>query len=168
MIRRPPRSTLFPYTTLFRSDVDKLIAAVEKHLEEVEALLRLLGASGLRHLFDCVRRDCARGAEALHALENVRKLSEAERGDCSVNLLALSLDRDGLAHFAESLFKLFDGGCLRAAHASPSLTHVPGSRRSERRTSLTVTSLPSGPGMRRSRSVASFSSCPLIFAVTTS
>src|SRR2546430_13061188 len=24
MIRRPPRSTLFPYTTLFRSDVDDL------------------------------------------------------------------------------------------------------------------------------------------------
>src|SRR2546429_7408381 len=24
MIRRPPRSTLFPYTTLFRSDVDTL------------------------------------------------------------------------------------------------------------------------------------------------
>src|SRR5437773_7406961 len=26
MIRRPPRSTLFPYTTLFRSDDDPLIA----------------------------------------------------------------------------------------------------------------------------------------------
>src|SRR5256885_10388911 len=25
MIRRPPRSTLFPYTTLFRSDFDKVI-----------------------------------------------------------------------------------------------------------------------------------------------
>src|SRR3712207_7256365 len=24
MIRRPPRSTLFPYTTLFRSDLDKV------------------------------------------------------------------------------------------------------------------------------------------------
>src|SRR3712207_7514579 len=24
MIRRPPRSTLFPYTTLFRSDLDKI------------------------------------------------------------------------------------------------------------------------------------------------
>src|SRR2546428_8401118 len=24
MIRRPPRSTLFPYTTLFRSDIDRL------------------------------------------------------------------------------------------------------------------------------------------------
>src|SRR2546430_13545145 len=27
MIRRPPRSTLFPYTTLFRSDNDDLIGA---------------------------------------------------------------------------------------------------------------------------------------------
>src|SRR2546430_12391563 len=26
MIRRPPRSTLFPYTTLFRSDVDLAVA----------------------------------------------------------------------------------------------------------------------------------------------
>src|SRR3712207_7822578 len=29
MIRRPPRSTLFPYTTLFRSDVDALGRLVE-------------------------------------------------------------------------------------------------------------------------------------------
>src|SRR3989454_5624961 len=28
MIRRPPRSTLFPYTTLFRSDAEWLLAAV--------------------------------------------------------------------------------------------------------------------------------------------
>src|SRR3712207_2639550 len=27
MIRRPPRSTLFPYTTLFRSDVGRLVLA---------------------------------------------------------------------------------------------------------------------------------------------
>src|SRR3712207_7366657 len=33
MIRRPPRSTLFPYTTLFRSDV----AAVEEHGAAVDA-----------------------------------------------------------------------------------------------------------------------------------
>src|SRR3712207_8822762 len=32
MIRRPPRSTLFPYTTLFRSAVDeKLVMAELKH-----------------------------------------------------------------------------------------------------------------------------------------
>src|SRR5256885_5594456 len=29
MIRRPPRSTLFPYTTLFRSDHARLLAAAD-------------------------------------------------------------------------------------------------------------------------------------------
>ena len=33
MIRRPPRSTLFPYTTLFRSDI------VETHIQELRKLL---------------------------------------------------------------------------------------------------------------------------------
>src|SRR2546422_6456952 len=31
MIRRPPRSTLFPYTTLFRSRLDALPVDLEKH-----------------------------------------------------------------------------------------------------------------------------------------
>src|SRR5258705_10180458 len=30
MIRRPPRSTLFPYTTLFRSDVSKAASAASE------------------------------------------------------------------------------------------------------------------------------------------
>src|SRR2546430_5302558 len=33
MIRRPPRSTLFPYTTLFRSRLDRELAEVEDQLE---------------------------------------------------------------------------------------------------------------------------------------
>src|SRR2546430_421486 len=32
MIRRPPRSTLFPYTTLFRSEVDAVQAARVTHV----------------------------------------------------------------------------------------------------------------------------------------
>src|SRR3989442_5633368 len=36
MIRRPPRSTLFPYTTLFRSRHVRV--AVEAHAEQVEHL----------------------------------------------------------------------------------------------------------------------------------
>src|SRR5205823_10692145 len=32
MIRRPPRSTLFPYTTLFRSPSDEGLALIEVHL----------------------------------------------------------------------------------------------------------------------------------------
>src|SRR3712207_6874361 len=31
MIRRPPRSTLFPYTTLFRSDADELALLGDDH-----------------------------------------------------------------------------------------------------------------------------------------
>src|SRR2546429_1737652 len=31
MIRRPPRSTLFPYTTLFRSLEERVMAAVRSH-----------------------------------------------------------------------------------------------------------------------------------------
>src|SRR4051794_41704072 len=38
MIRRPPRSTLFPYTTLFRSDLgDELLAELVDPVDQVEA-----------------------------------------------------------------------------------------------------------------------------------
>src|SRR3712207_8142157 len=35
MIRRPPRSTLFPYTTLFRSVVEQVVGALERRLPVV-------------------------------------------------------------------------------------------------------------------------------------
>src|SRR3712207_7820261 len=35
MIRRPPRSTLFPYTTLFRSQKNAELNAVQSRLEEL-------------------------------------------------------------------------------------------------------------------------------------
>src|SRR3712207_7648416 len=44
MMRRPPRSTLFPYTTLFRSEVDDLgdpVALDAQHLQGGEPELRL-------------------------------------------------------------------------------------------------------------------------------
>src|SRR3712207_7464064 len=42
MIRRPPRSTLFPYTTLFRSD--------EGVAEQFEQAVEVLRAAGERHV----------------------------------------------------------------------------------------------------------------------
>src|SRR3712207_6900329 len=39
MIRRPPRSTLFPYTTLFRSDVFQLLARPEQQVAAVFELV---------------------------------------------------------------------------------------------------------------------------------
>src|SRR3712207_7151651 len=52
MIRRPPRSTLFPYTTLFRSDVDGIGDVVEvpvrdQHHVEVADVLELVRTSGV-------------------------------------------------------------------------------------------------------------------------
>src|SRR3712207_8839094 len=44
MIRRPPRSTLFPYTTLFRS---KAAVAVLSPLEIAGGLLQRAGARGM-------------------------------------------------------------------------------------------------------------------------
>src|ERR1035438_608312 len=43
MIRRPPRSTLFPYTTLFRSEIAKIIVGQD---DVVEGVLICLLASG--------------------------------------------------------------------------------------------------------------------------
>src|SRR3712207_7155396 len=45
MIRRPPRSTLFPYTTLFRS-ADRVVAAGETYMGLVEAGVGLIPAGG--------------------------------------------------------------------------------------------------------------------------
>src|SRR5256885_9900054 len=38
MIRRPPRSTLFPYTTLFRSAVLDQLAVIGQHVDDVAHL----------------------------------------------------------------------------------------------------------------------------------
>src|SRR3712207_7755981 len=47
MIRRPPRSTLFPYTTLFRSDVRvALFSDIHGNIVGLEAVLARLDALG--------------------------------------------------------------------------------------------------------------------------
>src|SRR5690349_25042114 len=45
MIRRPPRSTLFPYTTLFRSTVVRMLLAADKtaHYKEGTPVAGILG-----------------------------------------------------------------------------------------------------------------------------
>src|SRR3712207_9319243 len=50
MIRRPPRSTLFPYTTLFRSLPDRVVQGVR--LEEGLQVVEVRAAVGLEQLLD--------------------------------------------------------------------------------------------------------------------
>src|SRR5256885_5503061 len=73
MIRRPPRSTLFPYTTLFRSLLEGQLA----HGLDVEAVLVVADSAADLHE-DHVGRTCAVAADgqlaelALHLAGNVR------------------------------------------------------------------------------------------------
>src|SRR3989449_4676822 len=86
MIRRPPRSTLFPYTTLFRSlaparpdDAPEVLADLARHLERVVRLDRPVhrgrfhlrveppGQLGGRGAVHREERHLARIAEGAHA-----------------------------------------------------------------------------------------------------
>src|SRR5689334_24374852 len=46
MIRRPPRSTLFPYTTLFRSRGKSKVLRVQVHVKQVQ-IQHVLGREGM-------------------------------------------------------------------------------------------------------------------------
>src|SRR5258708_21225706 len=68
MIRRPPRSTLFPYTTLFRSIPDRLAVADDDALPVRgdanagdRSPFRQLLAHARQHAADFARRDVCRG-----------------------------------------------------------------------------------------------------------
>src|SRR5256885_7693373 len=60
MIRRPPRSTLFPYTTLFRSDFVSAEVILQLHvlrgLKPIGGTRRTILETTLHHLFHLRRR----------------------------------------------------------------------------------------------------------------
>src|SRR3712207_8173028 len=76
MIRRPPRSTLFPYTTLFRSDVrgaDELGAPVVARGE-----VELLGRADLLQPAVAEDRDPVADGEGLLAVRSEEHTSELQ------------------------------------------------------------------------------------------
>src|SRR2546430_13646868 len=78
MIRRPPRSTLFPYTTLFRSDLIRFTAGVHPHdaadfdpIRDPSAIAAMLaggaagvGECGLDYHYDHSPRELQRRARS--------------------------------------------------------------------------------------------------------
>src|SRR5256885_12641344 len=99
MIRRPPRSTLFPYTTLFRSPFDAVVlddVLFDRAPAEADVLPRA-GARVLRagRLEEQLRHLAAVDRECLHfALAHVR--ADARRAQ--VDRRRMRLHRHGFAH----------------------------------------------------------------------
>src|SRR5436309_7610106 len=86
MIRRPPRSTLFPYTTLFRSD-DRVIGDA---LERLDAQAQGPGHAAQRQLtLDPCRRpvpEAAEGAVKGRSEEHTSELQSRENLVCRLLL----------------------------------------------------------------------------------
>src|SRR3712207_8511725 len=80
MIRRPPRSTLFPYTTLFRSLRDRLVERRVPALERLEAVGTLGFAVAHVHALEIGRgrvRDREGGEARLDEEPTVHDLARA-------------------------------------------------------------------------------------------
>src|SRR3712207_7526204 len=95
MIRRPPRSTLFPYTTLFRSDQGVVAALVGADLDEFLDLAQ--GAhepadlAGVGHL---LRRDDG-GRHTRYRLRSEEHTSELQSREYIVCRLLLEKKKGG-------------------------------------------------------------------------
>src|SRR2546430_10157192 len=114
MIRRPPRSTLFPYTTLFRSDLVHALARVLRHdlvqaRSRVEVLLGVdldvgrLALEAAHRLVD--HPPGIRQAEALVLVPgreqqraHAGRLPDAERGDVGLDELHRVVDGEPRRH----------------------------------------------------------------------
>src|SRR2546430_12333405 len=80
MIRRPPRSTLFPYTTLFRSFQVQHVQPVEQVLAE------LARRHGLHEVAVCGRDDTDVGAAAVRSEEHTSELQSQSNLVCRLLL----------------------------------------------------------------------------------
>src|SRR2546422_5077538 len=97
MIRRPPRSTLFPYTTLFRSlvqepEVGKVYEGIVKSTTAFGAFVEILpGVEGLLHISELQHGRTERTEDVVKRGDRVRvKLLEVdERGRMRLSRKAL-------------------------------------------------------------------------------
>src|SRR2546425_5873636 len=97
MIRRPPRSTLFPYTTLFRSSLATLFAATNANLSASSLLspARIALANASLKLFaHATAFDAGRSEEHTSELQSLaylvcRLLLEKKKNKIKITLLAI-------------------------------------------------------------------------------
>src|SRR2546422_3961018 len=83
MIRRPPRSTLFPYTTLFRSRLELARHRIVGRARMVLLRVRLRERKALPLFGDDVHHPGA--LERLHDLEGLHQLRDVDRKSTRLN-----------------------------------------------------------------------------------
>src|SRR2546425_4957970 len=102
MIRRPPRSTLFPYTTLFRSSVAGAIGPLGVRIEPFGPTSR---EEAFAHFQRQVRGLIAGGVDGfiLETFSDVDEIHEALRAVRSVSdlpvIAQMTIGDDGLTHY---------------------------------------------------------------------
>src|SRR5947208_13022724 len=89
MIRRPPRSTLFPYTTLFRSRrrCSFLVIEVVTHLAtatDIDDFVRFVGIAHVSHVFHVAHK--GEGIEAQRSEEHTSELQSPDHLVCRLLL----------------------------------------------------------------------------------
>src|SRR3712207_9047854 len=103
MERRPPRSTLFPYATLFRSGGIAVVCTVAVRSEELAAAAATIGCgraalsvgAGVRAVGTDVRSTGGRGAAAGSGFAAATSVGEIGRASCrgrvEISVVAVSL-----------------------------------------------------------------------------
>src|SRR5258708_12770003 len=99
MIRRPPRSTLFPYTTLFRS-----VAARQEHLavEQPLTVLMRVHIGRVLHVVTDVRRGSA-GARRRRSEEHTSELQSPDHLVCRLLLEKKNTPLMCLIHYTSQI-----------------------------------------------------------------
>src|ERR1017187_7738477 len=77
MIRRPPRSTLFPYTTLFRSEASKIAGHANTKITEEYTIGQLKRQDELTRRIQCRHAKAAKRSQ--------KGLQVVEKGRCSLS-----------------------------------------------------------------------------------
>src|SRR3712207_6931190 len=100
MIRRPPRSTLFPYTTLFRSRPARLARDDEERLADVDGLLGLAHGVGVRRVehaeavrAEAAAEDLGREARPSHAEQQDRKSTRLNSSHANISYAVFCLKK---------------------------------------------------------------------------
>src|SRR3712207_9383935 len=82
MIRRPPRSTLFPYTTLFRSNLDEAtVSEIESRMEELRGVLDTDDAGQIRAKSEALMESSHKLAQAVYERVQAQQAASGATAD---------------------------------------------------------------------------------------